>query len=144
MNKILRVVAVLALMVITSFSACDDEPSAEEAFMDKLSGEWTPSQISLDNVVLEGAFDGFQLVIKVDKSFSTIKGNDPIWAPSGTFTLKTNTSASGFSLIRNDGVEIQVTDLSNETLGLKFQYTSTGGRRSSVSGNYQFDLIKNQ
>jgi hypothetical protein len=145
MKTILRSATVMIVLVaIAGISACDNEPAptAEETFMTKISGDWLATEITLDDVVIEQAFDGFKLSIKEDKKFSTTNGNDPIWASSGVFTLKSTNSAEIFDFTRDDGVEIKVKEATETSLILAFHYVSDGGRASSVTGDYVFKLVK--
>ena len=143
MKILLRTSALVILMALGSISGCKpDEPSAEEVFLDKISGNWTAMMVSVDNTVLEGAFDGFAVNFKTDKTFTTTNGNAPIWPASGSFTTKTVTSTAGFNLLRSDGTEVEVVELIDTDLILRFNYVSPGGRSSSVSGDYEFELTK--
>jgi hypothetical protein len=137
---ILRFITLSVLLVTTGIAACDDEPTAEEIFLEKLGKVWTADVVTVDDVVLEGAFDGFSITPTKEKTFTTTNGNSPIWPASGSFTLKAVSTGEGFNLIRNDGVEVEVRELTETTLQLKLHYISTGGRSSSVSGDYIFEL----
>jgi hypothetical protein len=134
----------LALATLFLLPACSgDDPSAEEIFLEKLAGTWAPGNVSVDNLVVNGAFDGFSITFSKDKTFTTTKGNNPIWPASGAFTLNAQSTADpGFDLMRSDGVEVQVTTLSAQSLVLKFQYIDPNGRIKSVSGLYTFELQK--
>ena len=143
MKILLRTLAFVTLMALGVISGCKpDEPSAEELFLEKISGNWTATMVSVDNTVLEGAFDGFAITIKTDKTYTTSNGNAPIWPASGSFTAKSVTSTSGFNLMRADGVEVEVAELTDNELILRFDYVSPGGRKSSVSGGYVFELTR--
>jgi hypothetical protein len=140
---IIRITGVMALVTVVGFSACDDpEKTAEEKFMDKISGNWTAAEIKLDGTVIENAFAGFSLSITPDKKFTTTHGNDPIWGPAGSFTLEATNTIPEFDLIRNDGVELEVEQLDDENVILSFHYESTGGRANGVTGDYVFTLSR--
>ena len=112
MKTILRITTLIMITSLGFLSSCkQDEPSAEALFLEKISGTWTATLVSVDNTVLEGAFDGFAITIKADKTYTTSNGNAPIWPASGTFTAKAVTSSAGFDLVRSDGVEIEVVEL---------------------------------
>jgi hypothetical protein len=143
MKTILRTAGLVTLIVLGFISGCKpDEPSAEELFLEKISGNWTATMVSVDNTVLEGAFDGFALTLKADKTYTSTNGNAPIWPASGTFTAKAVTSSAGFNLVRSDGVEVEVVELTENDLTLRMHYISPDGRSSSVSGDYEFELTK--
>ncbi len=131
------VVCALALTLIPS---CDDEPTAEEKFLEDISHSWTAEVITLDGMTLTGSFENFQITFKSDMTFTTQNGNDPIWPAAGSFTLESVSSTAGFNLVRSDGVAITVEELAGNVLVLSLQYTAPGGRTASVSGNYEFQF----
>lgn len=133
----------VVFMLILGFSSCNkDELSAEEVFLEKIGHAWSSSTVKLDNVSVDGAFAGFKITLTKDKKFTTSNGNAPIWPASGTFTLQEVTSTPGFNLVRSDGVAVEVQQLTDTSLILTFHYESDGGRATSVSGNYVFELTK--
>jgi hypothetical protein len=140
---IIKIMTALVLIAATTFSACDDpEQTPEEKFMEQLSGNWTATEITLDEVVIETAFDGFSMSITPDRKFTTNNGNDPIWPPSGSFTLEATNTIPEFDLVRNDNVEVEVQELNDNALMISFHYESTGGRSSAVTGDYVFKLSR--
>jgi hypothetical protein len=144
LNLIMPVVSCMLLisLIVVSQGCKTEEPTADEVFLNKISGEWTASKISVDDVVLEGAFDGFKLSLTTEKNYTTTNGNAPIWPASGSFTLKQVNSIVGFNMLRDDGVEISIKEFSDKKLVLMFHYVSAGGRSSSVTGDYIFELTK--
>jgi hypothetical protein len=125
------------------FTSCDDEETEEEKFMKQITGEWLLSDagVQLDNTDVNGVFDDFSLEIASDKTFATTDGNAPIWPASGSFAIQKTTT--GFTLLRNDGVEVEVEEISKDELMLSFQYVApVGARAASVGGNYRFSLVK--
>jgi hypothetical protein len=145
MNKILIFVAFVLVAMTTLISACKEDATAEEAFLKKISGDWTASSIgvTVDGVEINGVFADFTLTVTNDGSFNTVNGNSPIWPATGSFTPVSSSSVVGFDLQRNDGVVITVEQLADQVLVLSFQYVNPNGRTSSVSGNYKFDLQRN-
>lgn len=135
-NKIFLLFA-LCIAVIVS---CKEEPSAEEVFLDKISKTWNAKSTSVDGVFVNGAFEKFSLTFAKNKTFTSINGNAPIWPVTGNFTLKPVSSSIGFSIIKSNGVEVIVSELSDKKLILKFQYVVGSGRISSVGGNYIFEF----
>jgi hypothetical protein len=134
---------IIILALITSLISCKHDPGAEEVFLGKISsGPWAPGIISVDGVVLQGAFSGFTLSFTKDKHYTTTNGNAPIWPASGTFTLTSSTATPGFNILRADGVAVQILELTDHKLVLTLHYVSPGGRMSSVTGDYRFELTK--
>jgi hypothetical protein len=144
LNLIIPVVSCMLFisLIIVSQGCKTDEPTADEVFLSKISGEWTASKIAVDDVVLEGAFDGFKLSLTAEKKYVTTNGNAPIWPESGSFALKQVSSIVGFNVLRDDGVEISIKEFSEKRLVLMFHYVSSSGRSSSVTGDYIFELVR--
>lgn len=142
--KLLFLLAICSFMTI-QFSSCKDEISAEEEFLNKVSGTWNASAVgvSVDGVAINGAFNNFSFTIKNDATYTTTNGNSPIWPASGKITVKANSSSVGFEFLRSDDVTVSIQQFTDTKLVLALQYTDPNGRTSSVSGNYVFDLQKN-
>lgn len=140
----LILLAISSLMII-QLSSCKDEISAEEEFLNKVSGTWNASTVgvSVDGVAINGAFKNFSLTIKNDATYTTSIGNSPIWPVSGKLTVIANTSSVGFKFMRSDGVDVTIQQFTETKLVLGLKYTDPNGRTRSVSGNYVFDLQKN-
>lgn len=131
--------------IVIQLSSCKDEISAEEEFLNKVSGTWKASSVgvSVDGVVVNGAFNNFSITIKNDATYTTVNGNNPIWPASGKITVVANSSSVGFKFMRSDGVDVAIQQFTETKLVLALQYTDPNGRTRSVSGNYVFDLQKN-
>lgn len=131
--------------IALQFSSCKDEISAEEEFLNKVSGTWNASSVgvSVDGVAVNGAFNNFSITIKNDATYTTINGNNPIWPASGKVTVVATSSSVGFKFMRSDGVDVAIQQFTETKLVLALQYTDPNGRTRSVSGNYVFDLQKN-
>lgn len=132
-------------MLTNQLSSCKDEISAEEEFLNKVSGTWKASTVgvSVDGVAINGAFKNFSITIKNDATYTTAIGNSPIWPVSGKLTVVANKSSVGFEFMRSDGIEVEIQQFTDTKLLLALQYTDPNGRTRSVSGNYVFDLQKN-
>jgi len=140
---LIRLSAIATFGFLVGIAACDNEPekTPEQKFMSTISGTWHASEITLDDLVIENAFNNFTLTIKEDKTFTSTNGNSPIWRSSGIFTPKATSSTELFDLTRDDGVEITVTEATSTSLVMQFHYVS-GGRVSSVTGDYVFKLTR--
>lgn len=136
--------AICTLMTI-QMSSCKDEISAEQAFLNKVSGIWNASSagVSVDGVAINGAFNNFSITIKSDGTYTTQNGNNPIWPSSGKVTAEATTTSVGFKFMRSDGVDVTIQQFTETKLVLALKYTDPNGRTRSVSGNYVFDLQKN-
>ncbi|HEY5692603.1 MAG TPA: hypothetical protein VIS49_14195 [Cyclobacteriaceae bacterium] len=142
-----KVGVLFAMVGLLAFqlSSCKDEISAEEAFLNKVSGTWkaSPIGVSVDGVAVNGAFSNFSITIKNDATYTTTNGNSPIWPSSGKITVVANSSSVGFKFMRSDGVEVAIQQFTDTKLVLALQYADPNGRTRGVSGNYVFDLQKN-
>lgn len=140
MNR--KLTAVLALLIIALLiTACDNDnekPGPEKRYLQKLSFTWSLQQAKANGVDVTPAFSGLTLTVKGDKTFTVATPVDPIWPANGTFTLRQVSGSEDYDIVRNDGVEIHVSELSTSQLKLQLQYQPPHGRVSSVGGQYEF------
>jgi hypothetical protein len=135
----IRIAVYLWLAILVSCK--HHAPSAQEVFLSKISKKWVPAAgVKFNDVFVNGVFDNFSVTFEKGMMYTTTDGQTPVWKPSGKFTLKEVKSAIGFSIVRDDNVEITVSELTETKLVLKFNFIS-GGRVRSVSGGYVFDLM---
>lgn len=128
------------LSVTLNISGCGgSENTEEDALLQKLDGTWTATSVNVDGQFVNGAFADFSITFS-GKTFVTANGNNPIWPPSGTFSVKPVSSTIGFSLMRTDDIEITIIELTDATLVLQFDYSSSAARTASVGGEYTFEL----
>jgi hypothetical protein len=139
--KKLTILSALLVLVMFKFSGCDSDdnkPNAEKKYMERLSFTWNLQQVKVGGVDVTPAFIGLVLTVKGDKTFTVTKAIDPIWPGSGTFTLREVPGSGDYDILRNDGIEMIVTELSPVELKIQLQYQPAGGRISSVGGQYEF------
>ncbi len=145
--RISKVIGGLMLVILTVFllttSSCKDGPTDEEILLKKISLAWKSSStgVQFDGKDVNGVFKDFAITFTESKTYTTTAGNAPVWPASGKFTLKSNSSGAGFSLLRDDGVEVTVDQLTDTKLVLKFNYVGKASRVKSVSGGFVFDLV---
>ena len=148
--KFSKVIGGLMVMIVTAFlltiSSCKDDPTNEEIFLKKMALAWKSSStgVQFDGKDVNGIFKDFTITFTESQTYTTISGNTPVWPASGKFTLKPNSSSAGFSLLRDDGVEVTVDQLTDTKLVLKFNYVGKTSRVKSVSGGFIFDLVLNK
>lgn len=141
--------AVLLLASLT-FCGCKDEegvdPNAavlnEQLSILMNSGKpWvlgTAGSVKKDNVDVGSQFAGFKLTIG-NKTYNTQNSLSHVFKASGTWGFQGNDA----NVILKDGsTEVSVSNL-NGILTLRFNAAGTpqGGRASSVSGEYVFNLV---
>jgi hypothetical protein len=123
------------------FSGCDsddDKPDAEKKYMERLSFTWNLQQVKADGTDVTPAFNDLVLTVNEDRTFTVTNAVDPIWPAGGTFTLRKILGSTDYDIIRSDGMEMLVNELSPVELRLQLQYQPAGGRVSSVGGQYEF------
>jgi hypothetical protein len=143
---LIRFNVLLLVFVIGTFltiSSCTDDPTAEEIFLKKIALAWKSSAtgVQFDGKDVNGVFKDFTIAFTESQTYSTTAGNAPVWASSGKFSVKASSSGTGFSLLRDDGVEIAVDQLTESKLVMKFNYIGKTSRVKSVSGGFVFDLV---
>ena len=132
-----------AIMLCAFFGSCggDDGPSPEEAQLQSLTATWQLGSVDNDNQDVSDQFTGFSLTVNADKTFSTTQGGNP-WPAQGTFDFVNGNVAL---LQRDDGVNIQVSNLTDDRLVLTFTMSSVRGSAhgaEGITGNFIFDLTK--
>lgn len=151
MKKIAYMISAVVLILTTNLIACkdDDDPSALEIETNKITDNWVISgdaaAVTLDDYDVSSMFEGFEVVIKSDKTFTTIGSpDDDLWPASGTWAfLKNSDDSYNFTkVIRNDGIEMQIMTLTQTQLMLKFHFEadSNNGRTEGVSAEYVFNF----
>jgi hypothetical protein len=139
--KKLIIVSALLLLVMIKFSGCDsddDKPGTEKKYLERLSFTWNLQQVKVDGTDVTPAFSGLVLTVKGARSFTVTNAVAPLWPSDGTFTLRKISGSADYDIIRSDGMEMLVNELSPAALRIQFQYQPAGGRVSSVGGQYEF------
>ena len=130
-----------SITAVTIFSSCDgsEEPTDEEVFLKKISNEWTLTSgyVKLDGVDVSPSFAGMTITFTTSKTYAVTHAPSPLWPASGSFKLE-KVSKGVYDILRDDGVVITVSDLTEQTLTLSLDYDAPGGRKKSISGHYEF------
>lgn len=150
MQKIKYSIGLVVFTFLLSVSGCksddSDSLSEEQIRLSELAGRWGPADdrfVTLDNEDVSSFYQNFSLVLDNKKNFSSSNGNSPVWPASGTFEFEmANGSPDLNRVIRNDGVAINIIELSGDVLRIEFFFdtSSAGGRKMGVSGLYSFEL----
>jgi hypothetical protein len=140
--KTIPCIAILMLGSMWLIQGCgsDVAPSAEKVFLDQIAQSWQISKADFDGKDVTNSFPGMVVTINQDKSFTVTNPVPPMWKASNTFTL--TEAGTSFQINRDDGLIITVSQVTNSTLILMFQYDATamGGRVSSVTGQLTFEF----
>lgn len=134
---------VILVFLLSFFVACDGSnpgPSATETVTNQLkSGSWRVNTVTVDGVV-SNDFAGMTLAFTASAYTST--NASPVWPASGSWNF---TRDDAKVLKRNDGVEVAIDAISDNTLVLSLTWskrTLGNGREKSVSGRHVFNLRK--
>lgn len=141
MNRKITAVSALLTIALLQISGCDNDnekPGAEKQYLQKLAFTWNLQQVKVNRVDVTPAFSGITLTVKDDMTFTVANAIEPIWPSGGTFTLRENSGSQDYDIVRSDGAEMHVSELSSSVLKLQMQYQPPAGRASSVGGQYEF------
>jgi hypothetical protein len=132
---------VVSIIAIVTFCSCDgnDGPTAQDLFLKKLGQTWkcTTGHVSVDGRDVTRSFSGMEITFTTDKTYTVANSVAPIWPAQGTFTLQPGDNGL-FNILRDDGVLITVSELTDSSITFHLQHTSNGGRVKSISGAYEF------
>ncbi|MEQ9412391.1 MAG: hypothetical protein RIF39_01100 [Cyclobacteriaceae bacterium] len=146
MNLIKYCLVSVVFLSALSITGCkDDEPSISETEQQLIALQnngknWIigSDRILKDGIDVTDRFSGFKLSIG-NKTYTTENGISPVWPSSGTWEFHSNNPQL---LLRDDGVLISVSITSNKlTLTFAAEAVPIGGRKSSVAGEYLFNLV---
>ena len=136
----------LTLIMGVMVSSCKKDPvvtkTDEQLQIEKLSKTWVPgSATSSVFVTIAGndvTADWSNFVLTLgDKTYNSSGADSPlVWPGSGTWAFGANTN----TLVRDDGVEITIT-VTDTSLKMQFDYSSTGGRLNGIEGNWVFNMV---
>lgn len=144
MNKIKYALLIsIAILSICQLSSCssDESDSVKDTFNNNLSRSWGINNVQLDAKDVTNAFPGMTLNFTKDGKYTTTNPVGNLWPASGTFSLQSSSTQGLYNLQRNDNVLVTVTQLSTTALQFTMTFTTApGGRVSSVTGNYTFNM----
>lgn len=129
----------MILMALLFISSCkDDDPIDPKAQkLNQLNASWAMQSVSNDGNDVSSQFTGFTLSID-GTNYNTQNGGNP-WPASGTYEL----SGDNLDLIlRNDGVEMTIDELTTDKLVLSFSYSAVNGRVNGITGGFTFSMTK--
>jgi len=141
---------ILFISIITLLTNCGDpEPTPQAvdqtlATIEALSKTWSPSQVTLDGANVSADWSGVSFSFTQNKSF-TVSGlsteNSLIWPSTGTYSFPD--ANKPLKILRNDGIEITLNNLTDTSVDVSFVITGrTGGRAAGLSGSYKFSFSK--
>lgn len=147
--KKLKNLAFLLILGIIATSCGEDPPpppSEEEVQTALLAQSWAvgtdANDITLDGQDEIGNWDGFTVVFSANGTYTASNvstGREVVWPTSGTWVFQGLTGADLNTIIRDDGVNINIA-VSETTLKMSFNYTAPGGRTSGTDGEWVFNM----
>ena len=122
---------IAALMLCASCKKSNSDPQPD--LLTKKT--WTVTTVAVDGVDKTSLFANMTLTF-VDKKFTTTNGGGA-WPASGTWAYATNSTTM---IVRNDGLQINMDELTETKLTLSFDWAKTtfGGRTHSAGGKNVF------
>lgn len=140
-----KAVQLLVLSMLSAalliFSGCNDDDgpgiTQDQQRLDQLTASWQLGSVINDNNDVTNQFAGFRLAIE-QFTYTTQNGGNA-WPDQGTYSFIENDLNR---LLRSDGVELQIKSLSSDELIITFQTTQLNGRKSGITGGFEFQLVK--
>jgi hypothetical protein len=139
-------IGILTLFVLSSLfivSCSKHDKTGAEQSTSTLTGAsgsvWTVSSVMVDNVDKTSMYQGMTLSFTAT-TYSTTNGK-VVWPASGTWSFA---ASDGKVIVRDDGVNVTVSQISNTNLVLELDWAKTtfGGRVSSVTGHHIFSFTR--
>ena len=125
----------------------NDGPSEEEIQIGKLTATWAASSVTLDGADRTADWATFTLTATGTLTYSTTNSGDGnVWPSSGAWSFSGTTGAGLEVLNRNDGVTVNIDNLTDTNLDLSFTFALAApnkeGRLASVEGDWVFKMTK--
>lgn len=136
-------IIIFTLAGLCSLASCKkDDPMPETERVKELlkTNTWRIQSVTIDNTDQTALFTGLTLKF-TDTNYSTTNGG-VVWPASGAWEFTDDTAEK---ILRSDGVEIRVEEVTATSLKLGLTRTSGTlgpGRVKSLSGNHLFSFIK--
>lgn len=135
-----KIIFTLAVLIMIQGCGSSDEPSKRDQIKTLLiagGASWLTEEVTIDGTDNSGDFDGFSLKFK-EGTYEAVNGG-VVWPVSGTWNF---VSDEAKSFVREDGVEVEIEELTETTLSIALNWTKTtldtGGKISSRKGKHKF------
>jgi len=141
---------VIALFLIAGtlhHQSCGGNPgmTQEEKFLSMLCRKWKLAGVKCDGERtyrgqdLTGMFNTMRVQFDSNMTYTVTHPKGRMWPGSGTYSLVGDDDI--WSIIRDDGVEIVILNLTAEEFIFSVQFEDDTLGRDSISGQYQFYLV---
>lgn len=125
----------VSMICMISCKGDDTDPETEQ--IAKLSASWRLGTVMNDNVDVTSQFSGFTLSID-GLTYRTQNGGSP-WPATGTYDFL----GDDLSVVtRDDNTVVTISELTEDTLVLAFNFSGSGGTRAGINGSFIFSLTK--
>lgn len=148
MNTTKKILLAIMITSIAALSSCggDDSPvpvvDPTLEIIEGLSKTWSVTSVTLDNSDETTDWSGFTLNFDLSKGFTASDLSDEsvlVWPTSGSYSFPNANNAN--IILRSDGVQITIEDLTETSARLVFNITGrSGGRINGLVGEWVFDL----
>jgi hypothetical protein len=129
-------------VALLSQSCKKDDPKSESDRVQELlaANTWQLQEVTIDNAEEEVLFAGMTLQF-TNTTYTTTNGG-VVWPATGTWEFK---DASAKTILRSDGLEIAITEITATSLKLSLVWTEDTigeGRVGSIAGDHVFSFVK--
>ena len=145
MKTIKHILIALSIIAIVALTSCGkDNPAPvdpQQEMIEALAKTWTPTSITLDGVDQMGNWPGFNIQLTTTKGYTTNSSTDEqklVWPLSGSYTFPDATNAN--KVLRDDGVEILLSNVTATSATLSFTITGRNGRTDGLIGEWVFAI----
>lgn len=140
--SLLLILTAIILTTILLTSCGGDDPTAAQVMTKELTANaWKVSSVTVDAMDKTDLFTNMTLTF-TNTNYVTTNGG-VVWPASGTWEF---IDKEAKIIIRNDELEIEITEITSASLKLSFNWTRNTfepGRVSSVAGEHVFTFVKN-
>jgi hypothetical protein len=148
MKYVNSLLVLIVLSGVLCFTACSSEDVGDDPtpidqqliLLENGSKSWVLAGGSVikDDFDVTDQFNGFELTVQ-GFNFTTVNSLSGVWADQGSWTFVDDQITK---MERNDGVVVNIQQVSSSQLTLRFSDPNgTGGRYSSIPGDYVFTLL---
>ena len=144
MKRLVNIFPLLLIAGFTLLAGCkkDDQKPETERILDLLSaGVWQVEYVLVNETDQTTSFTGLTLSFTAT-NYATTNGG-VVWPSAGSWTFVDNTAKK---ILRNDGLEITIIEINQESLKLSLNNPTTTigtGRVTGTAGEHEFGFTKN-
>lgn len=147
MTIVKNIVLAFTLVGIINLIACGgkDTPAPivdpTQEIIDALTKTWSVTSVQLDNADVTGDWSSFTLTFDNSKGYSATVLNAEsilVWPANGSYSFPNASNAN--QVLRNDGVEITLSNVTKTSATLTFNILGRNGRIDGLIGEWVFEM----